>query len=108
MVIPNGVMAQNCLLTWEGDTWSEGSLVELPLCVISALNTNYRLQEGSYDHVVGVRSQGCIPVPGGMGPIRLLAIDYTLHGSINPSLLVVTSTSKPRLSYACCYYLSEP
>ncbi|HBR5455933.1 TPA: alcohol dehydrogenase catalytic domain-containing protein, partial [Klebsiella pneumoniae] len=47
VVIPNEVMAQDCLLTWEGDTWFEGSLVEPLSCVIGAFNANYHLQEGS-------------------------------------------------------------
>ncbi len=38
----------------------------------------------------------------------LLAIDYALHGPINPSLLVVTDTNKPKLSYARRHYPSEP
>jgi threonine dehydrogenase-like Zn-dependent dehydrogenase len=45
VVIPNEVMAQDCLLTWEGDTWFEGSLVEPLSCVIGAFNANYHLQE---------------------------------------------------------------
>jgi hypothetical protein len=47
VVIPNEVMAQDCLLTWEGDTWFEGSLVEPLSCVIGAFNANYHLQEGA-------------------------------------------------------------
>ncbi|HBT7847000.1 L-sorbose 1-phosphate reductase, partial [Klebsiella pneumoniae] len=34
--------------------------------------------------------------------------DYALHGPINPSLLVVTDTNKPKLSYARRHYPSEP
>ncbi|MDX7526949.1 L-sorbose 1-phosphate reductase, partial [Enterobacter hormaechei] len=45
---------------------------------------------------------------GGTGPMGLLAIDYALHGPINPSLLVVTDTNKPKLSYARRHYPSEP
>ena len=83
VVIPNEVMAQDCLLTWEGDTWFEGSLVEPLSCVIGAFNANYHLQEGSYNHVMGIRPQGRTLILGGTGPMGLLAIDYALHGPIN-------------------------
>ena len=37
----------------------------------------------------------------------LLAIDYALHGPINPSLLVITDTDNDKLSYARKHYPSE-
>jgi hypothetical protein len=39
VVIPNEVMEQDCLLSWEGDTWFEGSLVEPLSCVIASTPT---------------------------------------------------------------------
>ncbi|EMP2221580.1 L-sorbose 1-phosphate reductase [Enterobacter hormaechei] len=108
VVIPNEVMEQDCLLSWEGDTWFEGSLVEPLSCVIGAFNANYHLQEGTYNHTMGIRPQGRTLILGGTGPMGLLAIDYALHGPINPSLLVVTDTNKPKLSYARQHYPSEP
>ena len=77
-------------------------------CVIGAFNANYHLQEGSYNHVMGIRPQGRTLILGGTGPMGLLAIDYALHGPINPALLVVTDTNKPKLSYARQHYPSEP
>ncbi len=41
---------------------------------------------------MGIRPQGHTLILGGTGPMGLLAIDYALHGPINPSLLVVTDT----------------
>ena len=108
VVIPDEVMTQDCLLSWEGDTWFEGSLVEPLSCVIGAFNANYHLQEGTYNHTMGIRPQGRTLILGGTGPMGLLAIDYALHGPINPSLLVVTDTNKPKLSYARRHYPSEP
>ncbi|EGO8189512.1 L-sorbose 1-phosphate reductase [Escherichia fergusonii] len=108
VVIPNEVMAQDCLLAYEGETYFEGSLVEPLSCVIGAFNANYHLQEGSYNHTMGIRPQGCTLILGGTGPMGLLAIDYALHGPINPSLLVVTDTNNDKLSYARKHYPSEP
>lgn len=38
----------------------------------------------------------------------LLAIDYALHGPVNPALLVVTDTNHDKLNYARKHYPSEP
>ena len=101
-------MEQDCLLAYEGETYFEGSLVEPLSCVIGAFNANYHLQEGTYNHNMGIRPQGRTLILGGTGPMGLLAIDYALHGPINPALLVVTDTNHDKLSYARKHYPSEP
>lgn len=108
VVIPNDVMKQDCLLAYEGETYFEGSLVEPLSCVIGAFNANYHLQEGTYNHTMGIRPQGRTLILGGTGPMGLLAIDYALHGPINPAQLVVTDTNLDKLNYARKHYLSEP
>ncbi|HAM4835025.1 TPA: zinc-binding dehydrogenase [Escherichia coli] len=108
VVIPNEVMEQDCLLAYNGETYFEGSLVEPLSCVIGAFNANYHLQEGSYNHTMGIRPQGRMLILGGTGPMGLLAIDYALHGPVNPSLLVITDTDNDKLSYARKHYPSEP
>lgn len=108
IVIPKEVMEQDCLLTYEGETWFEGSLVEPLSCVIGAFSANYHLQEGTYNHKMGIRPQGRVLIIGGTGPMGLLAIDYALHGPVNPSLLVVTDANEDKLSYARKHYPSEP
>lgn len=108
VVIPNEVMQQDCLLAYEGESYFEGSLVEPLSCVIGAFNANYHLQEGTYNHTMGIRPQGRTLILGGTGPMGLLAIDYALHGPINPALLVVTDTNPNKLNYARKHYLSQP
>ncbi len=76
--------------------------------VIGAFNANYHLQEGSYNHTMGIRPQGRTLILGGTGPMGLLAIDYALHGPINPSLLIVTDINNDKLNYARKHYPSEP
>lgn len=101
-------MEQDCSLAYDGETYFEGSLVEPLSCVIGAFNANYHLQEGSYNHTMGIRPQGRTLILGGTGPMGLLAIDYALHGPVNPSLLVITDTDNDKLSYARKHYPSEP
>ncbi|OHY45153.1 L-sorbose 1-phosphate reductase [Enterobacter roggenkampii] len=108
VVIPNEVMEQDCLLAYEGETYFEGSLVEPLSCVIGAFNANYHLQEDTYNHKMGIRPKGRTLILGGTGPMGLLAIDYALHGPVNPSILVVTGTREDKLDYARKHYPSEP
>lgn len=108
IVIPNEVMEQNCLLAYKGETYFEGSLVEPLSCVIGAFNANYHLQEGSYNHKMGIRPQGRTLILGGTGPMGLLATDYALHGPVNPALLVVTDNHDEKLNYARLHYPSGP
>lgn len=107
VLIPNEVMEQDCLLSYDGETYFEGSLVEPLSCVIGAFNANYHLQEGTYRHQMGIRPQGRTLILGGTGPMGLLAIDYALHGPVNPSLLVVTDINEDKLQYARQHYPSE-
>ncbi|WP_058912399.1 L-sorbose 1-phosphate reductase [Entomohabitans teleogrylli] len=107
VLIPAEVMEQDCLLAYQGDTYFEGSLVEPLSCVIGAFNANYHLQEGTYNHVMGIRPRGRTLILGGTGPMGLLAIDYALHGPVNPALLVVTDNNRAKLAYARKHYPSS-
>lgn len=107
VVIPNDVMEQNCLLPYKGDSYFEGALIEPLSCVIGAFNANYHLVEGTYNHKMGIKPQGNVLILGGTGPMGLLAIDYALHGPVNPSLLVVTDRHDDKLNHARKLYPSE-
>ncbi|WP_145525636.1 zinc-binding dehydrogenase [Yersinia vastinensis] len=108
VVIPNEVMEQDCLLPYQGESYFEGSLVEPLSCVIGAFNANYHLVPGTYQHKMGIKSSGKVLILGGTGPMGLLAIDYALHGPINPALLVITDRHQQKLDYAARLYPSEP
>lgn len=107
IVIPNEVMMQDCLLSFKGDTYFEGSLVEPLSCVIGAFNANYHLIPGSYRHNMGIKPGGNLLILGGTGPMGLLAIDYALHGPVNPQLMVITDRHQEKLDYARSLYPSE-
>lgn len=100
VLIPNEVMAQDCLLAYQGDSYFEGSLVEPLSCVIGAFNANYHLTAGGYDHTMGIKPGGNLLILGGTGPMGLLAIDYALHGPIQPRRLVVTDRHEEKVRYA--------
>ncbi|MGT2925508.1 zinc-binding dehydrogenase [Streptococcus caviae] len=106
IIIDKDVLNQNCLIPYNGDTFFEGSLLEPLSCVIGAFEANYHLIEGTYNHKMGIKAGGNMVILGGTGPMGLLAIDYALHGPINPSNLIVTDISQEKLDRAQKLYQS--
>lgn len=100
IIIDKDVLNQDCLIPYEGDSYFEGSLLEPLSCVIGAFEANYHLIEGSYNHKMGIKEDGNMLILGGTGPMGLLAIDYALHGPINPKNLVVTDINQDKLDRA--------
>jgi len=108
VLIPNVVMENNCLLTYNGETYFEGSLVEPMSCVIGAFNANFHMASpSSYEHKMGVRTGGNIALLGATGPMGFLAIDFALHGPIKPKLLVVTGRTQDKIDIARKLYTEE-
>lgn len=106
IIIDKDVMEQDCLITYEGNTFFEGSLLEPLSCVIGAFEANYHLIEGTYNHKMGIKDNGNLLILGGTGPMGLLAVDYALHGPTNPRHLVVTDISQDKLDRAKKLYPS--
>ena len=107
IVISKDVMNQNCLIKYHGDTWFEGSLLEPLSCIVGAFNANYHLVPGSYNHKMGIKAGGNTLIIGGTGPMGLIAIDYALHGPIQPGKLVVTGRKQAGLDRAAELYPSQ-
>lgn len=107
-IIPKEVLTQHCLLTYSGNTYFEGALIEPLSCIIGAFNANYHLIEGTYNHKMGIKPQGNLIILGGMGPMGMLAIDYALHGPINPKRIIVTGRTQSKIDYCQKHYPSEP
>ncbi|AXQ77644.1 L-sorbose 1-phosphate reductase [Streptococcus chenjunshii] len=106
IIIDKDVMEQDCLIIYQGETFFEGSLLEPLSCVIAAFSANYHLIEGSYDHKMGIKDGGNLLILGGTGPMGLLALDYALHGPVNPRHLVVTDINQDKLERAEKLYTS--
>ncbi len=101
IIIPNEIMVQNCLLTYDGPGYYPASLAEPLSCVIGAMNASYHTQPGSYQHKMGIKPEGKMAILGGAGPMGLAAISYILNRKDrNPSLLAVTDILQDRLDRA--------
>ncbi len=100
IIIPNEVMAQGCLLPYDGDAFFHGSLSEPMSCIVGAFHANYHTTQGSYDHQMGIVEGGNMAILAGVGPMGLGAIDLAIHGDRKPGLLVVTDIDAARLARA--------
>lgn len=107
IVIPNEVMALDCLLTYDGDAYFKASLAEPVCCIIGGIKTNYHFKPGEYDHQMGIREGGTMAVLAGAGPMGLSAVDLALHGDNRPSLLVITDIDQNRLDRAASIFSPE-
>lgn len=105
VIIPDEVMEQGCLLSYEGDGFYPASLSEPLSCVIGAMHANYHTKPGSYIHEMEIVDGGKMAVLAGVGPMGLAAINYVLNRSDRkPSLLVVTDIDQSRLDRAAGLY----
>ena len=100
VIIPNEVMEMGCLLRYQGDAFYYGSLSEPMSCIVGSYHAMYHTTNGSYVHKMGITKGGAVAILAGAGPMGLGAIDYALHGDIQPSLLVVTDIDDARLARA--------
>ena len=104
IIIPREVMELDCLLSYEGDAFFNGSLAEPVCCIIGAYKTNYHYKPGEYVHEMGLKSGGSLAILAGAGPMGLSAVDLALHGENRPARLVVTDIDQARLDRAASIF----
>ena len=105
VIIPKDVMAQDCLLVYEGPGYYPASLAEPLSCVIGAMHANYHTTPGSYIHNMEIVDGGKMALLAGVGPMGLAAINYVLtRPDRKPSLMVVTDIDQERLDRASMLY----
>ncbi len=100
VVIPNVVMENNCLLKYNGKGYFPASLAEPMSCIVGAFHANYHTLDGTYTHHMGIIEGGNMAILAGVGPMGLGAIDYAIHSSRKPKLIVVTDIDDARLQRA--------
>ena len=101
IIIPNEVMANNCLLHYTGAGYYPASLSEPLSCVIGAMHANYHTVPGSYIHQMEIKDKGNMAILAGVGPMGLAAINYAIHRTDRkPELMIVTDIDQTRLERA--------
>jgi L-sorbose 1-phosphate reductase len=105
IIIPNEVMAQNCLLPYTGQGFYPAALSEPLSCVIGAMHANYHTNPGSYIHQMEIVEGGNMAILAGVGPMGLAAINYVINREDRkPKLLIVTDIDQRRLDRAQALY----
>lgn len=107
IIIPNEVMEYDSLLSYKGDTYFEGALVEPLSCLISAFAANYHLGDRVDDHKPGILEGGTMLMMGATGPMGLLGVDLALHGDKKPKKLIVTDIDEAKLKRSEALYTSD-
>jgi threonine dehydrogenase-like Zn-dependent dehydrogenase len=104
IIIPREAMEMNCLLEYKVDNFFSGSLSEPISCIVGAYHAQYHTTPGSYVHSMGIVEGGAMALLAGAGPMGLGAIDYAVHNSRKPGLLVVTDIDDARLARAASIF----
>ena len=104
IIIPNEVMACDCLLPYTGEGYFFASLSEPMSCIVGAFHASYHTAPGSYVHQMGIVEGGSMAMLAGAGPMGIGAIDYAIHCGRRPKLLVVTEIDEHRLKRATEIY----
>lgn len=107
IVIPEEVMTNDCLLSYNGDAFYLGSLAEPMSCIVGGFHANYHTTPGSYVHKMEIVEGGSCAILAGVGPMGLGAIDYAIHADRKPGLLVVTDIDTARLERAASIFTVE-
>ena len=107
IIIPEIVMERGCLLHYTGEAFYFGSLAEPVSCIVGGFHVNYHTEAGSYVHTMGIVEGGNMALLAGVGPMGLGAIDYAIHNTRRPGLLVVTDIDDARLERAASLYSPE-
>lgn len=105
--VPIETLLSDCLLTYNSDTYFHGSLAEPMSCIVGTYHAMYHTTAGSYEHKMGIVDGGKMALLASTGPMGLGAIDYALHASPRPSLLVVTDIDDARLERAATLFTKE-
>jgi L-sorbose 1-phosphate reductase len=107
IIIPAIVMEADCLLPYNGEAFFAASLSEPMSCIVGAFHASYHIPPGIYNHHMGIREGGMMALLAATGPMGLGAIDYALHCSRKPSMLVVTDIDENRLERAATLFSAE-
>ncbi len=99
-IIPKIAIDNGCVLPYDGDYFGNASLAEPMSCVIGGYHAQYHTKEFVYHHDMGIKKGGKLALLASTGAMGVAAIDFALHGSIQPSLLVVTDINQERIDRA--------
>ena len=98
-VVPSIVMERGCLISYEGENFFGGSLVESLGCVLRGYKGFYHTDYSNYVRTDGAKKGGKLAILGGAGPMGIGAVALA-YGYAGVAEVVVTDLSQERLDYA--------
>lgn len=98
-IVREHVISHGFLIKLKSDAFFKGSLIEPASCVLRGYKANYHLNDELLP-VTNIKEGGRVAILAGCGPMGLVAIDCALHGTVKPSLVVVTDLDAARLARA--------
>ena len=98
-IVYEHIIENGYLMKLESDCFFKGSLIEPASCVIRGYKGSMHL-DGDGIPYANLKPGGKVAILAGCGPMGLVAIDLALHGTVKPSVVVVTDLDEARLARA--------
>jgi len=98
-VVYEHIIENGYLMKLESDCFFKGSLIEPASCVIRGYKGTMHLDADGVPYT-NLKPGGKVAILAGCGPMGLAAIDLALHGTVKPSVVVVTDVDENRLARA--------
>lgn len=98
-IVYEHIIENGYLMKLDSDCFFKGSLIEPASCVLRGYKGSMHLDTDGVPYT-NLRSGGKVAVLAGCGPMGLVAIDLALHGTVKPSVVVVTDLDENRLARA--------
>ena len=102
-IVYEHVLDNDYLMKLSSDCFFSASLIEPASCVLRGYKASFHLDE-DFNHVTGIKPNGKVAILAGCGPMGLVAIDIALHGSVKPSMVVVTDIDDAKLNRAASIF----
>ena len=98
-IVYEHIIENGYLMKLESDCFFKGSLIEPASCVIRGYKGSVHLDADGVPYT-NIKPGGKVAILAGCGPMGLVAIDLALHGTVKPSVVVVTDLDEARLARA--------
>ena len=105
-IVYEHIIENGYLMKLDSDCFFKGSLIEPASCVIRGYKGSMHLDADGVPYT-NLKPGGKVAILAGCGPMGLVAIDLALHGTVKPSVVVVTDLDEARLARAKEIFSSE-
>ena len=99
VIVPEDVISRDCMISYTGDSFFTGSLVEPIACVLRAYKAFHHSDRDTLEISMGVKKGGRLAILGGAGPMGMVAVEIGKK-CMDVSEIVVVDVSEERLNFA--------